>query len=86
MTPQKRRHILLIIASSTLAFAGMKALAQLPDDAVSREISVFNDQDNPVDFLDAVSREISVFNDLDNPVIIGDAISREMSVFPVIPL
>lgn len=57
-------------------------------DAVSREVSVFNDTSGPpsdnLGILDAVSREVSVFNGAGNPdpnLDILDAVSREVSIF-----
>lgn len=52
-----------------------------PTDAVSREISVFNDLANPVAIAEIHSRELTVFNNLLTPIDVNDTISRELSVF-----
>lgn len=49
-------------------------------DAVSREITVFNDLINPVAIREAASREVTVYNNLSPPVVFTDAVSREVSV------
>jgi hypothetical protein len=54
-------------------------------DAVSREVSVFNDagSGSALGLADAISREVSVFNDAGSGSALGlaDAVSREVSVF-----
>jgi hypothetical protein len=57
-------------------------IAQMPD-AVSREVSLYNGGDIPVNG-DAVSREISLFNTTP-PTANYEAISHEMSVFNTTP-
>lgn len=56
------------------------AQTETPVDAISREVSVFNDLSSGA--TDAVSREVSVYNDLMAPPDMPtDAISREYSVY-----
>ncbi len=54
-------------------------------DAISREVSIFNDtgSGSVLGLTDAISREVSVFNDTGSGGAVGltDAISREVSVF-----
>jgi len=69
------------LAAALVAALASISFAQTPDDAVSREVSVFNDLINPVEIADTISREFTVFNDLTNPVEIIDAVSREFTVF-----
>jgi hypothetical protein len=52
-----------------------------PEDAVSRELSVFSGDPGEVDAHDAVSRELSVFSGEPGVVDAHDAVSRELSVF-----
>lgn len=49
-------------------------------DAISREVSVYNNLAPPPIIGDAISREVSVLNNLATPPTIADAVSREVSV------
>ncbi len=69
-------------ASSLIAALACPAWvqAQTPADAISREVSVYNNLS--LGAVDAVSREVSVYNDLKAPPDMPtDAISREYSVY-----
>jgi hypothetical protein len=76
---QPNQITLATLASVTLLiFAPLIACAQnYTNDAVSREVSIFND-DPPGAKFEAISREVSIF---DNGTYSVDAISRETSVY-----
>ena len=59
----------------------LSASAQEPNDAISREFSVYNDLAPPIVITDAVSREFSVQNNLEPPIVLTDTVSREFSVY-----
>lgn len=68
------RSCIVVLLTATVAQAQ-------PVDAISRELSVFNDLVGEVLIGDAISRELSVLNDLIGPIALSDANSRELSVF-----
>lgn len=73
--------LVILLAIAVALPTALPVLAQdviVPDDAISRELTVMNDPDALTGPTDAVSREFTVLNDLDKPEL-TDAISREMT-------
>lgn len=80
-----RVSILHLFATCALAACALGLLpatrAVTPDDAVSREFSLFAGSTGPVAGADAVSREFSLFSGSLGPALLADAVSREFSLF-----
>ncbi len=72
---------LCVLMSTALVLDAQGAYAQTPTDAISREVSLYNDL-SPDAPTDAISREVSIYNNLTPPIDMPtDAISREVSLY-----
>lgn len=70
-----------LLMAAIVPAAARPAHAQTQTDAISREVSVYNDLSSTMQ-TDAVSREVSLYNNLSTPIDMQtDAVSREVSLY-----